>query len=123
MQTGERRVYSEFVQWLLHLSEELPSLGHFITNGKCSIKNGGLGVFEASWRMKFSHSCKSLEGILRVSRCYNAATYTDHRLTVFQTCGFLEKNMRPVPEQVRSLNISIGNQSMVILRSSTKERM
>jgi hypothetical protein len=56
---GERGVYIEFVTWLLHLSEELPCPGDLIINGKCSIKNRGLGVFEASWRMRFNHGCKS----------------------------------------------------------------
>ena len=31
------------------------------------------------------------------------ATYTDS-MSIFQTRGFLEKNMRPVPELVRSVN-------------------
>jgi hypothetical protein len=59
MQASEKGTYIEFVKWLLQVSEEPPCLGDFIINGKCSIKNRSLGVFEAGWRRGFSHGCKS----------------------------------------------------------------
>jgi hypothetical protein len=83
----EREMYIEFVTWLLHLSEELPCPGDLIINGKCSIKNRGLGV---RWRMRFNH-------------VVNQGSW--EQLETFQTRGFLEKNMSPVPE-LRSQTLS-----------------
>ena len=59
MQTNERErsTYIEFMKWLLYHSEELASFGDFIINRKCSTKNGGHEVFEASWCMRFNHGC------------------------------------------------------------------